>query len=109
MKNRTEDIKNAKNGDEIRELLEWMMSEAERIISSQQLALDESSKLALYLTQIRLLLDELSSFEARRGATDPATFLAAGLLSRFLDLEGRVKEIRNDLLESLHGTEAQRR
>jgi hypothetical protein len=107
MRNRTEDIKNAGNADEIRELLEWMMSETERIISSQQLALDESSKIALYLTQIRLLLDELSSFEVRRGAADPATFLATGLVSRFLDLEGRVKEIRNDMLGSLRGPEAQ--
>lgn len=94
MRNRTEDIKKAGNANDLRELLEWMMMETERITSTCRMTSEETHKLAQYLTHIRLLLDELSSYEAWRSAVSvPAT----SLVLRFLELEGKVKEIRNDL------------
>ena len=97
MRNRDEDIRQAGNADELRELLEWMMMETERITANRRMTFDETHTLAQHLTHIRLLLNELSSYEAWRSAADAATFPATGLVLRFLELEGKVKEIRNDL------------
>lgn len=78
------------------EALAALADEAERITHAYRLRYDELADIARSLADIRSLLDELARSEAAAaGAEGPS---AAGRLfaERYRDLEGRVKEMRND-------------
>jgi hypothetical protein len=83
-------IENIKNIDDIYEPLGMLVREIERIIGSERVALGQVQEMAGYLTQIRNLVSETVKAECRPD-------LGGNLLAAYLELEGRVKELRNDL------------
>jgi hypothetical protein len=83
-------IENIKNIDDIYEPLGMLVREIERIIGSERVALGQVQEMAGYLTQIRNLVSETVKAECRPD-------LGGNLLAAYLELEGRVKEVRNDL------------
>lgn len=77
----------------MREELLDMFSTTERVIESCSVTADQLHDYALNLEKIRALLDEL----ARLCLKEPGTWGVRVLADRCCDLEGRVKELRNDL------------
>jgi hypothetical protein len=57
-----------------------------------QIEVGVMNEMAGYLAEIRYLLDKVGSDPARQGVSRTAKHIAA----RYRNLEGRVKEIRND-------------
>jgi hypothetical protein len=97
MNKKAEAIRKANTIEDLYKHLEWIMGETERIIGSRKASFEEVHKMGDYLKDIRLLLNELNCREAwpaKSGAAGPSQ---QDLAARYLDLEGKVKELRNDL------------
>jgi hypothetical protein len=97
MNQKAEAIKRTTTIDELYGHLDWLTRETERIISARTAAFGEIRMIADSLRDIRLLLNELDCREAWPGRTGAAGPAVKDLASRYLDLEGKAKELRNDL------------
>lgn len=102
MEKRADAIKRTTSIDDLHEHLEWIMRETERIIGSRRASFEEVHKMADYLKDIRLLLNELNCREAWPGRVGAAGPPEKSLAARYLDLEGKVKELRNDLSRRMY-------
>jgi hypothetical protein len=97
MENMPKAISQAGNLDDLFPILELMSRELVRIINAKRVVAGEVQNIAGYLTDIRLLLNELSHREITpdgTGATAPSDKRGA---VRYLELEEKMKEIGNDL------------
>lgn len=76
--------------------LEDILQETERIVNA---ACDQRDirQIAQYLAQIRVLLTGLRGPEDRSGRDDAEGKMLTDLIARYLNVEGRIKEIRNDM------------
>lgn len=72
MNNKSEEIKQANTIKDLYKHLEWVMGETERIIGSRKVSFEDVHKMADYLKDIRLLLNELNCREAWPGKTGAA-------------------------------------
>jgi len=97
MNNLGERIRTAVSAAQCLELLQLLAQETERIITNNRVTAGEARVIAVRLSQIRSLLAELTVAEKKAPALDPGGPSALLLSERFSDLEGRVKELRNDL------------
>jgi len=96
MNNLDERIRTAVSAAQCLEILQLLALETERFITCNPVTAGEARVIAGRLSQIRSLLSELTAAEKKAPAIDPGR--SSVLLSeRFRDLEGRVKELRNDL------------
>ena len=67
------------------------------LLRKNNVTLEDTRQLADYVTQVRVLLTELEHSEARLHRSETALSSIAGLKQRYLELEGMVKEARNNL------------
>jgi len=75
-----------------------LFHETERVIASHDATAECLQRYASNLGQIRMLLSELAGYGGNDAEDADATVNARYLAQRCLDLEGRVKELRNDQL-----------
>lgn len=97
MENMPKAISQAGSLDDLFPILALMSRELVRIINSKRVVAGEVQSIAGYLTDIRLLLNELANREITpdgTGSADPSDKRGA---ARYLELEEKMKEIRNDL------------
>lgn len=97
MMKKSEAIKRTANIDDLYDHLEWLIRETERIVSARTATFEEMRMIADSLKDVRLLLIELDYRDAWPGIAGAAGPTVKALASRYLDLEGKAKELRNDL------------
>lgn len=78
-------------------VLEKMARDAAGLVAKQTATPQEIRDMAVYLTDIRRLLTELSLLPDPADGWGMPREISRYLAGRFLELEGRVKELRNDL------------
>jgi len=87
-----EAIGQAKHPDELVPILELLLIQVTRLAERKGITAQDLQIIGDNLANIRSLLNELKQFEVRGGC------LAGGdLAQQYLELEGKIKEIRNDL------------
>jgi tryptophanase len=86
-----EAVLKASNVDEMCGALDVLSSEIRRQVEAGPIELDDAQAMAEQIAQIRSLLQELERFGVK------ACQGAGGIPERYLELEGKIKEIRNDL------------
>ncbi len=90
-----ERIRQAACLDDLLPLLDVLERGIREFFTRERATAGEIQAVAGQLTQIRLLLNELEAGEVRtRGASRE-------LAARYLELEGRIKELRNDLSRAI--------
>lgn len=87
-----EAIGKAKTWDDLLPILESLGGEVDRLAGKKGITAVEMQRIAVYLTGIRLLLRELERYGGRFEQMTVRT-----MAMRYLELEGRIKEVRNDL------------
>lgn len=95
-------IHNAKCTGDLYPALNALSNETERIITTHPLNAEEARLLAQYLTEIRLLLTSMAGSGGGPGRNDE-TVAAERLAALYGEIEGRVKEMRNDLAGNTAG------
>lgn len=85
-------IRQEQSTEEILLILSRLLEVAEATTDVSQIEVGRMNQLAEYLAEIRHILDKLGSDSARKSVS----FAAKVMAMRYRDLEGRVKEIRND-------------
>jgi len=70
---------------------------ARRVLGKKDVTLEDTRRLADYVTQVRILLAELELIDARPSRFGMALSSISGLKERYWELEGMVKEVRNNL------------
>ena len=84
----------------LRELLPLVIMlsrETEAIISDQMLSESDIQQIAAPLSKIRILLAKVAAPGRGQNGFRREDALVAELADRYLDIEGRIKEMRNDL------------
>lgn len=81
---------------ELSAALAAMADETERITGVYRLPYDDLADIACALADIRALLDEIALCAAGTGGKDGPWAACRTFAERYRDLEGRVKEMRND-------------
>lgn len=89
-------IHSANDIDSIYLILAEFFSETERILNNNRFTLEEVRELSCYIEQIRLLITEIDRMENRLPEANKGLFQGGMLKELYLDLEGKVKEMRND-------------
>jgi hypothetical protein len=90
----------SRTDEELRDILQTVAdlnNQTRTILTNEHITLEEARQLSHSITQMRVLLDELGSKAGRlyRGVPVPAAF---GLMKElYWELEGLVKEVRNNL------------
>ena len=92
LKDIEEAIRHEKDTGELLVMLSRLLEIAETTIVLSRIEVGRMNQLAECLAEIRYLLDRLGSDHALQGVSRQAKEMA----SRYRDLEGRVKELRND-------------
>ncbi len=87
----------ARGIDGLLPLLGWLCRETERIISADRMRADDMHQITENLEQLRALLDEAARLISRMSGEGASALLVWELAARYRDLEGKAKEIRNDL------------
>jgi hypothetical protein len=94
----TRAIGEAKDLGELLPLIVTLSQRTDDMLRRRRLSEDDLQQIARPLSTIRLLLTTLTSLQNERDGNDTAQVSsAAKLAERFLDLEGYIKELRNDL------------
>jgi len=83
-------IENIRSVDDIYDVLGFLARETDRVIGSTRISLEQVQELAGGLAQIRHLFSEISKAKSHSAS-------GRDLMAVYLELEGRVKELRNDL------------
>ena len=86
-----DEIRSARDISQVCKLLADLAGETRRIIGSGPIALDDARVLASQVTEIRVLLQELERSKARFCKDNQ------DVPASYTELEGKIKEIRNDL------------
>jgi hypothetical protein len=89
-------IRNAKCMGDLYAALSALSNETERVVSTCPLNEEEARLLAQYLADIRSLLHRMAGSEAGSGCNERDS-AAERLAVLYGEIEGRVKEMRNDL------------
>ena len=92
LKDIEEAIRHEKNTGELLIMLSKLLEIAETTMVISRIEVGRMNQLAECLAEIRYLLDRFGSDHALQGVSRQAKDMAA----RYRDLEGRVKELRND-------------
>lgn len=87
-----EAIRQEQSAGELLAMLSRLLDVAETAMDDSQIDVARLNHMAEYLAEIRHLLDRLGSDPAWKSVS----FAAKVMAMRYRDLEGRVKEIRND-------------
>lgn len=95
--NLDERIRKAESTAQCLDLLQYLAQETERFVISKQITAGEAQVMAERFSQIRGLLAELTVAWREAPTNHPDRISALLLSERISDLEGRIKEIRNDL------------
>ncbi|MHB8843218.1 MAG: hypothetical protein ACYC7L_00580 [Nitrospirota bacterium] len=77
--------------------LEMLCRSAEQVLAEKKAFFPDLQQLAVYVAQIRQMLSELSALPEHRDGRGMPHKISTYLSDRFLELEGRIKELRNDL------------
>jgi hypothetical protein len=85
-------IRQEQSTGELLTMFSRVLDVAEAEINASRIEVVRMNQMAEYLAGIRYLLDRLGSDPARKSVS----FAAKVMAMRYRDLEGRVKEIRND-------------
>lgn len=85
-------LRQEQSTEDLLTMLSRLLDVAETTMDVSRIEVDLMNEMAEYLSEIRYLLDKIGSDPARQGVSLTAKSMAA----RYRDLEGRVKEIRND-------------
>jgi len=75
-------------------MLSW---ETEAMMNRRELREDDIQRIAVPLIKIRLLLNALAPLGSRQDGIVREDPIIRSLADRFREMEGRIKEIRNDL------------
>jgi hypothetical protein len=86
-----------KEAGELFEQLDRLFRDASQVLTRRPQNAAEMTQLAGSVAEIRHLLVELSSMPLPKGRQGSSREHCRALADRYLDLEGRVKELRNDL------------
>lgn len=76
--------------------LEMLCRSAGRALAEKKMHFPDVQQLAVYVAQIRRMLSELSALPEHPDGRGMPHQISTWLSGRFLELEGRVKELRND-------------
>ncbi len=95
--NVAKEISLARGIDGLVPLLGWLCRETERIISAGRMRADDMRQIVENLEQIRTLLDEAARLISKTGGEGASALIVWELAARYQDLEGKAKEIRNDM------------
>lgn len=99
-------ISDAKCTGDLYPVLDALSNETERIVDTRSLNAEQACLIAQYLTEIRLLLTTMAGAEVvpagAAGRTD-----AKKLAALYGEIEGRMKELRNDLAGKRNGKREQ--
>jgi len=93
-----ETIQNANNLEDLLPLLEGLAAELRTYIKGSRLTAEQLQAMSSYLASIRLLLNVLERKDI--GSNDTSRWLA----EQYVQLEGKVKEMRNDLDRSMRAS-----
>ena len=77
--------------------LEMLCRSAGQALAEKKVHFPDVQQLAVYVAQIRQMLSELSVLPEHPDGWGMPRQISTFLSGRFLELEGRVKELRNDL------------
>ena len=77
--------------------LEMLCRAAEQALAEKKVHSPDIQQMAVYVAQIRQMLSELSVLPELSDGRGMPHQISTFLSDRFLELEGRVKELRNDL------------
>ena len=77
--------------------LDGLYHTSRRILRKSAIEPEDIRQLADYVTQVRVLLTELEQLETGSHRSETALSAISGLKQRYLELEGMVKEARNNL------------
>jgi len=86
--------------DELFQMLDGLSRKASEVLARRRAKAADVQLLAGYVAEIRHLLHELSLLSLRPGAPAAPHEQCRSLVERYLELEGMVKELRNDLAAS---------
>jgi hypothetical protein len=81
-------------------MLEVLSHDALEIVQKRPECLKEVELMAAYIAEIRQTLSQISFLQMRADGSGIPQTVTRALSDRFLELEGRVKELRNDLVRS---------
>ena len=85
------------NNENIFKTLDDLYHTSRQMLEKNNATLEDTRQLAGYVTQVRVLLAELEQIETRLHRSDTAMSTITSLKQRYLELEGMVKEVRNNL------------
>jgi hypothetical protein len=77
--------------------LDGLYHTSRRVLRKTAMNTEDIRQLADYVTQVRVLLAELEQLETGSHCSETALSAISGLKQRYLELEGMVKEARNNL------------
>jgi len=85
------------NNESIFRTLDDLYHTSRQMLNKSNVTLEDIRQMAGYVTQVRVLLAELQHIETRRHRSGTALSSITGLKQRYLELEGMVKDTRNNL------------
>lgn len=77
--------------------LDGLYHTSRRVLRKSVINIEDMRQLADYVTQVRVLLAELEQLETGSHRSETTLSAISGLKQRYLELEGMVKEARNNL------------
>ncbi len=77
--------------------LEELYSRSQRMLAARRFTYEEVRKLSVSITSVRTLLAELAEIESSVSRRPQSAALIRDLKDRYWDLEGMVKEARNNM------------
>ena len=95
-------IRDAKCASDLYQALNALLNETVRVVSARPINKEQAHQVAQYLGEIRLLLHTMARSDARPVGNGVA-LTAERLAALYGEIEGRVKEIRNDLAGEREG------
>jgi len=93
-------INEARGLGQLLTLVSMLSQETEALMNIRQLSDSDIHQIAVPLAKIRLLLTALAPLRCGREVNCREDALVRDLVDRFRDIEGRLKEMRNDLARS---------
>jgi hypothetical protein len=85
------------NNEGIIRTLDDLYHTSQQMLGKNNITFEDTRQLAGYVTQVRILLDELEHIETRLRRSETALSSITGLKQRYRELETLVKEARNSL------------
>lgn len=89
-------VSQAKDLGELLPLVDRLSRETESLMKSRSLSESDMRRIVAPLVKIRLLLTMIASPEYGSGKINKEDARIRDMVERYLDIEGRIKELRND-------------